>query len=255
MVRKRSPQTATVTALTMQKDPEYARRSLRGGALGYVLKDGADAELVEAVRRAADGDTYLNPSLGATLAATPEQQVGPPDSLLLSGRELEVLSLIALGYTNAEISEQLFLSVRTVETHRAHAGTSSRRSGSPRAPSWSATRSTTSWSTPTEARVAGLVGADLCRRLASTRMAVLVATLGEPQRSRASRMWRPSLAMAGSALRNSRASSRRYSTSACGTSLSGRWIVIASPAGSSAPGGATACSVSQRGRYSPATLP
>jgi two-component system, NarL family, response regulator NreC len=117
LVRERCPQTATVV-LTMQKDPEYARRSLRAGALGYVLKDGADAELVEAVRRAADGDTYLNPSLGAKLAATPEQQVGPPDGL--SGRELEVLSLIALGYTNAEISEQLFLSVRTVETHRAH---------------------------------------------------------------------------------------------------------------------------------------
>jgi two-component system response regulator NreC len=116
-VRERWPETATVI-LTMQRDPEYARRSLRAGALGYVLKDGADAELVEAVRRAADGDTYLNPSLGAKLAATPEPQTGPPDGL--SARELEVLRLIALGYTNAEIGEQLFLSVRTVETHRAH---------------------------------------------------------------------------------------------------------------------------------------
>jgi two-component system, NarL family, response regulator NreC len=116
LVRERCPPTATVV-LTMQKDPEYARRSLRAGALGYVLKDGADAELVEAVRRAADGDTYLNPSLGAMLAASRERR-GPPDGL--SGRELEVLRLIALGYTNAEIGEQLFLSVRTVETHRAH---------------------------------------------------------------------------------------------------------------------------------------
>jgi two-component system response regulator NreC len=117
LVRERSTQTATVV-LTMQEDPEYARRALRAGALGYVLKEAADTELVEAVRRAADGRSYLNPSLGARLAATPEQAAGPPDDL--SGRELEVLRLIALGNTNAEIGEQLFLSVRTVETHRAH---------------------------------------------------------------------------------------------------------------------------------------
>ncbi len=117
LIRRRSPQTATVV-LTMQEDPEYARHALRAGALGYVLKEAADSELVEAVRRAADGRTYLNPSLGARLASMPEQPDGPPDDL--SGRELEVLRLIALGHTNAEIGEQLYLSVRTVETHRAH---------------------------------------------------------------------------------------------------------------------------------------
>lgn len=116
-IRERSADTATVV-LTMQGDPEYARRALRAGALGYVLKEAADTELVEAVRRAADGKTYLNPSLGARLAATPETPAGPPDDL--SKREVEVLGLIALGHTNAEIGEQLFLSVRTVETHRAH---------------------------------------------------------------------------------------------------------------------------------------
>lgn len=116
-VRDRSAETATVV-LTMQEDPEYARRALRAGALGYVLKDAADTELVEAVRRAADGQTYLNPSLGAKLAAAPETPAGPPDNL--SNREVEVLRLIALGHTNAEIGTQLFLSVRTVETHRAH---------------------------------------------------------------------------------------------------------------------------------------
>ena len=116
-VRERSPGTATVV-LTMQEDPEYARRALRAGALGYVLKEAADSELIEAVHRAAEGKTYLNPSLGATLAATPELPVGPPDDL--SDREVEVLRLIALGHTNAEIGTQLFLSVRTVETHRAH---------------------------------------------------------------------------------------------------------------------------------------
>jgi two-component system, NarL family, response regulator NreC len=117
LVRERSERTATVV-LTMQEDPEYARRALRAGALGYVLKEAADAELVEAVRRAADGETYLNPSLGVKLATMPERPAGPPDDL--SERELEVLRLIALGHTNAEIGEQLFLSVRTVETHRAH---------------------------------------------------------------------------------------------------------------------------------------
>ncbi len=117
VLRERSERTATVV-LTMQEDPEYARRALRGGALGYVLKEAADTELVEAVRRAARGETYLNPSLGAKLAATPETPPGPPDNL--SEREAEVLRLIALGHTNAEIGGQLFLSVRTVETHRAH---------------------------------------------------------------------------------------------------------------------------------------
>jgi two-component system, NarL family, response regulator NreC len=83
-----------------------------------VLKEAADSELVEAVRRAAAGGTYLNPRLGAALAAAPPAPSGPPDDL--SAREVEVLRLIALGHTNAEIAGALFLSVRTVETHRAH---------------------------------------------------------------------------------------------------------------------------------------
>jgi two-component system, NarL family, response regulator NreC len=112
-----SPRTRVVV-LTMQEDPEFARRALQAGAAGYVLKEAADSELVEAVRRAAAGDTYLNPRLGAALAAAPPTPAGPPDDL--SVREVEVLRLIALGHTNAEIGEQLFLSVRTVETHRAH---------------------------------------------------------------------------------------------------------------------------------------
>jgi two-component system response regulator NreC len=80
-----------------------------------VLKEAADTELVEAIRRAAAGEAYLNPRLGALVAARPP---GPPDDL--SQREVEVVRLIALGHTNAEIAAQLFLSVRTVETHRAH---------------------------------------------------------------------------------------------------------------------------------------
>jgi two-component system response regulator NreC len=112
-----SPDTAIVV-LTMQEAPAFAREALRSGALAYVLKEAADDELVEAVRAAARGDTYLNPRLGARLAAEPPTPAGPPDDL--SEREVEVLRLIALGHTNAEIGKQLYLSVRTVETHRAH---------------------------------------------------------------------------------------------------------------------------------------
>lgn len=104
-----------VVVLTMQDDPAFARRALAGGAHGYVLKEAADDELLTAVRAAAAGEAYLHPSLGARLATEPAEQ---PDGL--SAREREVLELIALGHTNAEIGEQLFLSVRTVESHRAH---------------------------------------------------------------------------------------------------------------------------------------
>jgi two-component system response regulator NreC len=107
-----------VVVLTMQEDPEFARQALRAGAAAYVLKEAADSELVEAVRRAAAGETYLNPRVGAALAAAPLAPSGPPDDL--TDREVEVLRLIALGHTNAEIGAQLYLSVRTVESHRAH---------------------------------------------------------------------------------------------------------------------------------------
>ena len=107
-----------VVVLTMQDDPAFAREALQLGASAYVLKEAADEELVAAVRAAADGRTYLNPELGARLAAAPPQSSGPPDDL--TDREVEILRLIALGHTNAEIAHQLFLSVRTVESHRAH---------------------------------------------------------------------------------------------------------------------------------------
>jgi two-component system response regulator NreC len=113
-IREESPDTKIVV-LTMQNEPAYARKALSAGALGYVLKDAADAELVAAVRLAAAGEGYLNPRLGARLAAEPS---GPPDGL--SERELGVLRMIALAHTNHEIAESLYLSVRTVETHRAH---------------------------------------------------------------------------------------------------------------------------------------
>jgi two-component system, NarL family, response regulator NreC len=109
-----SPETRIVV-LTMQSDPVFAREAMQAGVRGYILKDAADSELVKAVRLAAQGNIYLQPELGARLAAEP---TGPPDDL--SEREVEILRLIALGHTNGEIAEDLYLSVRTVESHRSH---------------------------------------------------------------------------------------------------------------------------------------
>lgn len=113
-MKEAAPETKIVV-LTMQKEPAFARQALRLGVLGYVLEETADDELVPAVRSAVGGETYLQPALGAKLAAEPESRSGD-----LSERETAVLRLIALGHTNAEIAEQLYISVRTVETHRAH---------------------------------------------------------------------------------------------------------------------------------------
>jgi two-component system response regulator NreC len=121
---EQSPETAIVV-LTMQEDPNFAREALRSGARGYVLKDSANAELVQAVKLAREGRTYLNPEMGARMAAEPPPS-GPPDGL--TERELQVLRMIALGHTNTEIAAQLYLSVRTVESHRAHIQQKIRRS-------------------------------------------------------------------------------------------------------------------------------
>jgi two-component system response regulator NreC len=103
-----------VLVLTMQDDPGYARTAMRTGARGYVLKEAEDAELVQAVRTVAAGGTYLDPALGGRVLAADDA----PGRL--TGREREVLGLIALGHTNAEMAKLLFLSLRTVETHRAN---------------------------------------------------------------------------------------------------------------------------------------
>lgn len=113
-----TPATAIVV-LTMQSEPAFARQALQSGASAYVLKEAADDELVHAVHAAAGGQIYLNPQLGARLAAEPPASPSaPPDDL--TAREVEVLRLIALGNTNGEIAAELYLSVRTVESHRAH---------------------------------------------------------------------------------------------------------------------------------------
>jgi|SRR4051794_37987990 two-component system response regulator NreC len=123
-IRQATPATRIVV-LTMQDDPEFARHAMCAGVAAFVLKESADDELVKAVQTAADGGTYLNPRVGAALAAAPPAATGPPDDL--TEREAEVLRLIALGHTNTEIAGMLFLSVRTVETHRGHIQQKTRR--------------------------------------------------------------------------------------------------------------------------------
>jgi two-component system, NarL family, response regulator NreC len=108
--------TTRVLVLTMQDDPGYARTAMRAGARGYVLKEAEDAELVQAVRTVAAGGTYLDPALGGKVLAADDGDA----PRRLTAREREVLGLIALGHTNAEMAKLLFLSLRTVETHRAN---------------------------------------------------------------------------------------------------------------------------------------
>ena len=115
-----SPDTR-VLVLTVHDDLGYLRQAFEAGAVGYLVKDAADIELVLAVRTLARGRRYVHPTLGAALLAAnePGAASGGPGGTL-SGREREVLRLVTLGHTNAEIASALFLSVRTVETHRAH---------------------------------------------------------------------------------------------------------------------------------------
>lgn len=109
-----------VLLLSMQDDPRYIREAFAAGASGYVLKEAADAEVVNAVREVARGGRYVNPELGARLVAADAEEKRRAESDPLSERENEVLRLLALGHTNQEIARQLYISVRTAETHRAH---------------------------------------------------------------------------------------------------------------------------------------
>ena len=111
---------ARVLVLSMQDDPRYVREAFAAGAHGYVLKEAADTELVTAVREVARGGSYVNPALGARMAAADAAAADAAEQDPLSDREREVLRLLALGHTNQEIAQMLFISVRTAETHRAH---------------------------------------------------------------------------------------------------------------------------------------
>jgi two-component system, NarL family, response regulator NreC len=101
-----------IVILTMQEDPGFAREALRLGASGYVLKDAAADELLLSLRTVRRGSTYLHPSLGAQMA------VLDASTSALTNREIHVLRLLAEGHTNGEVAARLYLSLRTVETHR-----------------------------------------------------------------------------------------------------------------------------------------
>ena len=111
---------AKILVLSMQDDPSYVREAFAVGATGYLLKDAADDELVQAVHEVAGGGRYVHPVLGARLAAAEAEAKARAEADPLSEREREVLRLLALGHTNQEIAQLLFISVRTAETHRAH---------------------------------------------------------------------------------------------------------------------------------------
>jgi DNA-binding NarL/FixJ family response regulator len=109
-----------VLMLSMQDDPQYVREAFEAGASGYVLKEAADAEVVEAVRAVARGERYVHPALGARMITADAEERRRAESDPLSEREREILRLLAFGHTNQEIAGQLYISVRTAETHRAH---------------------------------------------------------------------------------------------------------------------------------------
>lgn len=118
-ILKESPKTK-VLVLSMQDDPSYVRQAFAVGASGYVLKEAADEEVVSAVREIAGGGHYVHPALGARMVAAEAQERAAAEADPLSEREREVLRLLALGHTNQEIAHELYISVRTAESHRAH---------------------------------------------------------------------------------------------------------------------------------------
>jgi DNA-binding NarL/FixJ family response regulator len=109
-----------VLVLSMHDDPTYVRQAFEAGASGYVLKEAADVEVVAAIRDVAEGGRYVHPELGARLIAAESDERRRAESDPLSDREREVLRLLARGHTNQEIAKELYISVRTAETHRAH---------------------------------------------------------------------------------------------------------------------------------------
>jgi two-component system response regulator NreC len=114
---------ARILILTMHDDPQYLRQALKHGASGYVLKKAADAELISAIHAVMRGEVYVHPSMTRVLLEDmlPEAQLSSKDDAWerLSEREQEVLKMVALGHTSAEIADELSLSAKTVETYRA----------------------------------------------------------------------------------------------------------------------------------------
>lgn len=105
-----------VVAVSAQAQPTLVRQAIAAGARGFVPKRASDTELIEAIRQVAAGGRYVDPDLGAQLVVADRQPALEP----ISDRERDVLYLLALGYTNQEISKKLYISRRTVDAHRAH---------------------------------------------------------------------------------------------------------------------------------------
>jgi len=111
-LRQASPDTAVVI-LTMEDDPAFVAPAWAAGAAGYVLKEASRTDLLRAIRTVAAGGRYLDPAVGGWAVNSGEDSV-------LTERELEVLRYVALGHTNADIAKRMYISARTVETHRAN---------------------------------------------------------------------------------------------------------------------------------------
>ncbi len=118
-LHRRRPELKTLM-LSMHDSEQFLFEALKAGASGYVLKSGADTDIVDAVRAAMRGDSYLYPSVVATLVRDYVERGGRGEEQfdVLTPRELEVLKLIAEAYTSKQIAEALFISVKTVERHR-----------------------------------------------------------------------------------------------------------------------------------------
>ena len=122
-IKKQLP-SAKVIMVTMHKNEEYVLQSFQAGASGFILKEGAVEELVSAIRSINSDKSFLSPSISKTLidAYMRKMETGKTETPfdLLTDMEREVLQLIAEGYTNREVAKSLFISVKTVEAHRAH---------------------------------------------------------------------------------------------------------------------------------------
>ncbi|MCU1276195.1 MAG: putative two-component response regulator [Bryobacterales bacterium] len=112
-----------VLVLTMHDDPAYLRSVMAAGASGYVLKRSVDADLLSAIRAVHSGGTFVDPSLASVLVQDMFAKKGPKarragPTNILSDRELQVLRLVAQGYSSQQIAEQILVGVKTVETYR-----------------------------------------------------------------------------------------------------------------------------------------
>jgi len=111
-----------VLVLTVHEDEGLLREAIESGASGYIIKRAVESELINAIRAVARGEMYIHPSMTRALLNTPTKRKRAPSGAQesLTPRETDVLRLIVLGYTNRQAAEELGLSVRTVETHRAN---------------------------------------------------------------------------------------------------------------------------------------